>query len=342
MELRHLRYFIAVAEEGSFLTAAQRRLYTAQPSLSRQIRDLEAEVGVKLLERRARGVALTAAGRVFLDHARLALLQVEAAAAGARRAEQPEKAVFTIGFLAGQEVAWLPHALRIIREETPGVQIMLSSQPSPQLALALMRGKLDVAFLRRETQTLGLSLKFLTKRPLIAVLPADHRLASRKTIRPEDLAREIYISATRVAPVLESVIDDYAATVGITLKADYVAETQSTAVSLVASTGGITLFPFHANRLLDLGLGAQHGGPDTVPQRLDPDRVHARSHTGPQNMLTPNVVARALEGKSPTIDLMLGYNKANPCPLLKRFLSRADELVAGAQKQSILRYVEAQ
>ncbi len=101
MELRHLRYFIAVAEEGSLLTAAQRRLNTSQPSLSRQIRDLESEIGVKLLERQARGVALTAAGRVFLDHARLALLQVEAATDGARRAEQPERLVFAMGFLAG-------------------------------------------------------------------------------------------------------------------------------------------------------------------------------------------------------------------------------------------------
>jgi LysR family transcriptional regulator, hca operon transcriptional activator len=79
MELRHLRYFIAVAEEGSLTNAAERLLHTAQPSLSRQIRDLELEIGVKLLERMARGIALTAAGRVFLDHARLALLQVEAA-----------------------------------------------------------------------------------------------------------------------------------------------------------------------------------------------------------------------------------------------------------------------
>jgi LysR family hca operon transcriptional activator len=342
MELRHLRYFIAVAEAGSFLTAAQRRLHTAQPSLSRQIRDLESEVGVKLLERQARGVALTAAGRVFLDHARLALLQVEAAAEGARQAEQPEKPVFTIGLLAGQEVAWLPHALRILREEAPGIEVILSSQPSPELALALIRGKLDVAFLRRETQTLGLSLKFLTKQPLIAVLPADHRLASRKAIPPQDLAREIFISATRVAPVLKSVIDDYAATVGITLKADYDTENQSTAVSLVASTGGITLFPLHANRLFDLEQGAQRGGPDAGPERPDPDRAHARSHAGPQNMLTRNVVARALEGKSPGIDLMLGYNKANSSPLLKRFLFRADELVANVQKQSFLRYVEAQ
>src|SRR6516162_8330812 len=73
-----LRYFVAVAEEGSLTNAAERRLHTAQPSLSRQIRDLELEVGVQLLERTARGISLTAAGRTFLDHARLALLQVDA------------------------------------------------------------------------------------------------------------------------------------------------------------------------------------------------------------------------------------------------------------------------
>jgi LysR family transcriptional regulator, hca operon transcriptional activator len=306
MELRHLRYFIAVAEEGSLLTAAQRRLNTSQPSLSRQIRDLESEIGVKLLERQARGVALTAAGRVFLDHARLALLQVEAAIDGARQAEQPERLTFTIGFLAGQEVVWLPHALRIIREEAPEVEITLSSQSSPELALALMRGKLDVAFLRPETQTVGLSFRFLAKEPLIAVLPADHRLTSRKKIQPQDFVREIYVSAARTSPVLKSVVQDYASKVGITLKAEYEGENLSSAMSLVASTGGITLIPLYA-----------------------------------QNMLTPNVVARALEGAPPTIDLTLGYNEANSSPLLRRFLSRADELVANVQNQSIIRYADA-
>src|SRR6204780_3041240 len=107
MELRHLRYFIAVAEEGSLTNAAERRLHTAQPSLSRQMRDLELEVGVKLLERGARGTALTEAGRVFLDHARLALLQVEAAGEAARRAAQPARSAFGLGFLTGHEVVWL-------------------------------------------------------------------------------------------------------------------------------------------------------------------------------------------------------------------------------------------
>ena len=89
MELRHLRYFIAVAEEGSMTLAAEKRLHTSQPSLNRQIRDLEYEVGVPLLSRSVHGIELTAAGRVFLDHARLALAQIEATVAAARRATQP-------------------------------------------------------------------------------------------------------------------------------------------------------------------------------------------------------------------------------------------------------------
>jgi LysR family hca operon transcriptional activator len=85
MELRHLRYFIAVAEAGSLTLAAEKKLHTAQPSLSRQIRDLEYEVGVQLMSRSVHGIELTAAGKAFLDHARLALAQVDAAVETARR-----------------------------------------------------------------------------------------------------------------------------------------------------------------------------------------------------------------------------------------------------------------
>jgi LysR family transcriptional regulator, hca operon transcriptional activator len=292
MELRHLRYFVAVAEEGSLTNAAARRLHTAQPSLSRQIRDLELEVGVKLLERGARGVELTAAGRTFLDHARLALLQVEAAGDAARRAAEPEKAVFVIGFLTGAEVMWLPEVLRILREEQPGIEITLSSQSSPDLAGALMRGKVDVAFLRREAQAPGLTFKFLIKEPLVAVLPTGRRLAAQKEISPRDIAGEIYITPTRAAPVLKAVIDSYAAKSGITLKPEYDAENLSSAMSLVASTGGVTLLPLYA-----------------------------------QNLLSPSVVLRRLKGTAPTIDLVMGYSRSNTSPLLKRFLARSDELV---------------
>src|SRR5438093_12198849 len=104
MELRHLRFFVAVAEEGSLTVAAERRLHTAQPSLSRQIRDLEYEVGAQLMTRSARGIELTAAGRVFLDHARLALAQGETARDAARRAAEPAKPSFALGFVPGQEM----------------------------------------------------------------------------------------------------------------------------------------------------------------------------------------------------------------------------------------------
>jgi len=299
MELRHLRYFVAVAEEGSLTNAAERRLHTAQPSLSRQIRDLELEVGVKLLERGARGIELTASGRTFLDHARLALLQVEAAGEAARRAARPEKSAFVIGFLAGQELVWLPEALRILREEQPDIGITLASQSSPDLAGAQMRGKVDVAFLRREKDAPGVAFKPLIKEPLVAVLPADHRLAAAKEVRLRDLAGETYISPTRVAPALKAVIENYAAKNGVVLTPAFDGENLSSVLSLVTSTGGVTLLPLYV--------------------RL---------------MLPPSVVIRPLQGETPTIDLMLGYSRSNTSALLKRLLSRADELTASVQPSS--------
>src|ERR1700735_3513692 len=113
MELRHLRYFIAVAEEGSLTLAAEKRLHTAQPSLSRQIRDLEYEVGVQLMSRSVHGIELTPAGKAFLDHARLALTQAEAAVEAARRAAQPLRPAFALGFLTGTEIDWVAQGTRI-------------------------------------------------------------------------------------------------------------------------------------------------------------------------------------------------------------------------------------
>src|SRR6202158_5505758 len=99
MELRHLRYFVAVAETESLTLAAKSKLHTSQPSLSRQIRDLEEEMGAQLMRRTARGVELTPAGRAFLDHARGILLQVDAAAGAARRAVSPATPLFSVGVL---------------------------------------------------------------------------------------------------------------------------------------------------------------------------------------------------------------------------------------------------
>jgi len=190
-------------------------------------------------------------------------------------------------------------ALRILQEEEPATEITLASQPSPDLAGGLMRGKLDVAFLRRETQAPGVTFKFMIKEPLVAMVPAGHRLGSKKEISLQQLAAETYITPTRFAPVLKSVIDGYMARFGITLKPEYESDNLTSTMSLVASTGGVTLVPIYA-----------------------------------RHVLAPSVVLRPLKGEPPTIDLVMGYNRSNTSPLLKRFLARADELVAAVARRT--------
>jgi LysR family hca operon transcriptional activator len=291
MELRHLRYFIAVAETGSLTVAAERRLFTSQPSLSRQIRDLEEEVGADLFSRSARGVELTAAGQAFLDHARLALSQVDAAGEAARRAAQPSKPVFALGFLTGEEMTWLPRAMQVLREELPKVDVKVSSHYSPDLADALARGKLDLAFLRAEPG-FDLDYRVVSQEKLVVLMPSDHPLTERATIRPEDFAGEPFIMATNKARVLNQVILRYLRDKAIDITPEHGVDNLAMAMSLVASTRGLALMPEYAN-----------------------------------NLLPWSVVSRPLEGEAPTIDLVIGYSKSNMSAVLKLFLSRADELL---------------
>ncbi len=287
-----------MAETGSLTAAAEQRLHTSQPSLSRQIRDLEYEVGVELLSRGARGVELTASGRVFLDHARLALAQVDAAGETARRAAQPTKRTFALGFLTGQEMDWLPEAMRILRDELPNIEITVSSQYSPDLAAALMRGKLDLAFLRPEPDVVDLTYKTVTKEPLVVVMPSDHRLASHEAIRVQEIVGETFIMVSNTAPVLRTVIDEYLRRSDIDITPDHEADHLAMAMSLVASTRGVALLPAYA-----------------------------------QNFMPWSVISRPLEGEAPTVDLVIGYSNANTSPILKMFLSKSDELISrGAKK----------
>jgi LysR family hca operon transcriptional activator len=292
MELRHLRYFIAVAEEGSLSVAAEKRLHTAQPSLSRQIRDLEMELGCDLMTRSVRGVELTAAGRVFLDHARIVLLQIEAAAESARRAAQPAKTSFALGFLTGYEFEWLTPVMTLMRDHLPNTEVVIHSLSSPDLAAGLMRGKIDLAFLRPERNTPGLIFTRLREEPLIVLMPADHRLTTRSTIRAQDIAAEQLIGVPMAkSPVLRTVTDAYAKRLGIDLAPDYEVDNLSMAMSLVASTGGIALMPHYA-----------------------------------RNLLPATVVSRPLDGAPPTIALSLGYNEANTSPLLKTLVLKISDM----------------
>jgi LysR family hca operon transcriptional activator len=299
LELRHLRYFVAVAEAGSLTVAAEQILHTSQPSLSRQIRDLEHEVGAQLLTRRARGIELTPAGRAFLDHARSVLSQVEAASEAARRVAHPAKPCFSMGFLTGHELTWMPEALQILRDELPNIDVMISSQYSPQLADGLSKGKIDAAFLRREQGAPDLAFRLLVKEPLFVVLPSDHRLAAQKAINPRDLASETFVTVSNTAPVLRRVIDNYLKRSGTKIIPAHEADHVTMGMSLIASTRGVALLPAYA-----------------------------------QNFLPPSVTSRPLKEPTPTIDLVLGYKKSNDSPILKLLLSRLDQLVARVSKKA--------
>jgi LysR family transcriptional regulator, hca operon transcriptional activator len=299
MELRHLRYFVAVVEEGSLTTAAELRLHTSQPSLSRQIRDLEYQVGAELLSRSVQGVKLTAAGKAFLDHARLALAQVDAAVEAARRAARPARKTFAIGFQTGHEMNWLPKAMHVLRDELKNIQVTVSSDYSPDLAEALVRGRLDVAFLRAEP-TFDLGYEVVDHEPLIVLMPSDHRLTSREAIDPREFVGEIFIGGSNKATVLRAVTEDYLRRRGLDIKLDHGVDNLTMAISLVASTRGLSLMPAYA-----------------------------------KNLLPWSVVSRPLEGEAPTIDLAVGYSKANTSPILKLFLSRLEELRTPMPEQRI-------
>src|SRR6476469_3265955 len=186
-----MAYLTGIREQWSFDTfgisslSPKRRLYTSQPSLSRQIRDLEDQVGVELLSRSVRGVELTAAGTAFLDHARLALMHVEAAGEAARSAAQPARKKLAIGFQTGHEMNWLPRAMRVLHDELKDIEVTVSSDYSPDLAEALTRGRLDVAFLRVEPG-FDLAYRVVDREPLVVLMPSDHRLTTRDSVHPQE------------------------------------------------------------------------------------------------------------------------------------------------------------
>jgi len=305
LELRHLRYFVAVAEARSLKLAAEERLNTTQPSLSRQIRDLEREVGAPLFSRGARGVELTAAGKVFLEHARAMLSQAEAALQSVRQMANPVKPSFTLGFMIGHDSTWLPETLHLLRDELPTIHVTISTQNSPQLAAALSQGILDVAFLRKDDGLPGLEFSPLIEESLELFLPRDHRLAARKEISVQEIAGETFLSVSGSgfsvsgkAPALRLAIDRYLKGSGVDIRPSHEVDNLGSVMSLIASTGGVALLPAYA-----------------------------------KNFLPDSVTTRPLRGVAPQIDLSIGYRKGNTSALMKLLLSRKDELVARVSRR---------
>lgn len=297
MELRHLRYFVAVAEAGSLTVAAEKRLHVAQPSLSRQLRDLELEVGATLFVRSSRGVTLTPAGLAFLDHARLALAQAGEAVAAARRAARPAKESFAVGFLTGQEVQWLSHVTRILRDQLKKIDFRVTSDFSPAVAAAVQRGEIDLGFSRLEPQP-DVRYKVIAHEPIVAILPRDHPLAAQAEIDPRDFAGGPFVGYTDTPHVLRGVVERYLRGRGVVVTPTHFLDGIATGISLVASTGGVTLLPVYV-----------------------------------ESLLPRSVVSRPLAGPAPTIEIAAGYRADNPSPVLASLLENIDALIAAHAEQ---------
>lgn len=265
MELRHLRYFIAVADELSFTRAAQ-RLHTAQPSLSQQIRNLEDEVGTPLFERTRRKVELTDAGKVFLAEARLVVAQADRAVARARQVGQG-RATLTIGFVPAAEIRVFPVILPRLRLRFPEVNVELRSLPTAEQEDALLRGDIDVAFMRRPVVSPELRSEVVLTEPLVVVLPSGHPLAKQKRIAPAQLSGEPFISThPQFSGQVHSVVEAYCEAHGIERKVAQVATNILLNLNLVGMGLGYALLPAYVSSLTSSAICTRplEGEPPTI------------------------------------------------------------------------------
>jgi DNA-binding transcriptional LysR family regulator len=192
--LHHLRYFVAVAEEGNVSRAAD-RLHIAQPSLSAQIKYLEEHLGTALLRRHPRGVELTRAGALFLVEARKSVAAADAAVAAARAAARDDVGQLRIGFIVGTQVESTSRILRAFRERYPAVELELAEHTFADPSAGLNDGTVDVAFVMPPITHSGLSFEEIYHVPRVAVVSEAHRLARRATISVRELFDDPWIVA---------------------------------------------------------------------------------------------------------------------------------------------------
>ncbi len=245
MELRHLRYFLAVAEEGNFTRAAA-RLGIGQPPLSQQIRDLETEIGAMLFHRVPHGAELTAAGAAFLPEAKASLAAAEKARLAAQSANRGETGRLSLGFTASS--AFNPIVSTTIRRfqaRWPDVQLSLTEMNTLGLMQKLERGELDAAFMRPGLNDPdGVRLKRLPDEPMVVALPANHPLAKQKTLPLALLEKESFILFPRLVGL--SLYDDVVRAcreAGFELMVAQEAPQISSVVNLVAADLGVSIVP---------------------------------------------------------------------------------------------------
>jgi DNA-binding transcriptional LysR family regulator len=252
MELRHLRYFVAVAEEGHVTRAAE-RLGIQQPPLSQQIRALETELDAQLFHRKPRGVELTPAGRAFFDEAKAILARVGDAVAATKRAARGEAGRIGIGFTSSASFhPFVPRAIRAFRERHPLVALTLEESGTTELVDALRSEAIDAAFVRSPVgESADLTVRPLLEEPMVAALPSGHPLSGTGNPLPlAALAGEIFILYRRpVGPGLHDAIIAACDRAGFSPQIGQEAPRMLSTLSLVAAGLGVTLVPKSMSRL---------------------------------------------------------------------------------------------
>lgn len=296
MELRHLRYFVAVAEELHFSRAAA-RLSMAQPPLSQQIQQLEAELGVRLFVRAPRRVALTHAGSVFLEAARDILERTERAAEAARRADRGETGTLRVGFAGSAAFDVMPLAVRTYRERYPGVEVLLREMNTLEQVEALLGEHLDVGILWMPVSGPGLRTAVVRREPFIVALPEGHPLAAREQIAPAALAGEPFILLPRhwQSGFYDAVIA-YCHAQGFSPRVVQEATEIHTIVGLVTAGLGVSLVPASVRDLRGNG-----------------------------------VAFRPLEGDPPLAEMAVVWRRDDPSPVVRGFLAAAHALIDNSQ-----------
>ena len=249
MELRQLRYFVAVAEERHFGRAAK-RLRLSQPPLSAQIKGLEEELGVKLFQRSTRQVALTDAGRTFLERAEGILEAVEEAKEAAKGADEGVRGRLEIGFISSATLGLLPPAIRLFRERFEGVEIELRELTSAQQIDALYAGEIRVGLVRLPLRAPGLRFEPLQEESFLVALPSGHPLEALESVPLEAMVDQPLIFFTRqLMPSLHAQIVELFQRVGAFPNVVQHAVHLQTIVGLVASDVGLAILPEPAKRL---------------------------------------------------------------------------------------------
>ena len=300
MELRHLRYFVAVAEECHFGRAA-RRLHIAQPPLSQQIKQLEAELGVQLLTRSTRRVDLTPAGERYLERARSILANVDAARDEARLIRDGRMGRVTIGFTGSATYELLPRMSRMLRTELPDLELDLRGEllTPPQVA-GLVDGTLDIGFLRPPVQVPEVEVHPLRREPLVVVLPETHAQAGHARVVLADLAEEPFITyPSQHRSVVHDAVLDACQAAGFTPRATEVAET-STLVAFVAAGLGVAL----------------------VPESVQHLRITGATY-------------RPLTDAAPTVELAVATRRGESSPAVRQVLVVARKLLFAAEERRL-------